>query len=44
MMFFSTEANEVRFLGGRCIGAVEPIESTERKSGFPRDSDTTALC
>lgn len=33
MMFCSIEANEVRFLGSRCIGAAEPIESTERRSG-----------
>lgn len=43
MMFCSTEANEVRFLGGRRVGAVEPIESTERRSGFPSDDDTTDL-
>ena len=34
MMFFSTEANEGRFLGGRCIGAVEPIESQKGKVAF----------
>lgn len=30
-MVCNIEANEVRFLGGRCIGAAEPTESTERR-------------
>lgn len=30
VMVCNIEANEVRFLGSWCFGAVEPIESTER--------------